>query len=84
MAETTVNGLTVAAAVARLADREQELIALRYASDLTARQIADLLGMRTNTVEVALHRALAHLRAFLAPEPAAGERPVSSLRDVRV
>ena len=28
-----------------------------------------LLGLRTNTVEVALHRALAVLRVELAPEP---------------
>ena len=83
METETVNGLTVSAAVGRLGDREQELIALRYGSDLTARQIADLLGMRTNAVEVALHRALAHLRVFLAPEPAV-ETPVPSLQDVRV
>jgi len=42
-----------------------ELIALRYGDDLTARQIADLLDLRTNAVEVALHRALARLRVFL-------------------
>ena len=83
MEAETVNGLTVSAAVGRLGDREQELIALRYGSDLTARQIADLLGMRTNAVEVALHRALAHLRVFLAPEPAV-EAPAPSLQDVRV
>ena len=52
----------MAAAVGRLDPRERELIALRYGADLTARQIADLLGQRTNTVEVALHRALARLR----------------------
>ncbi len=83
MEAETVDGLTVSAAVGRLGDREQELVALRYGSDLTARQIADLLGMRTNAVEVALHRALAHLRVFLAPGPA-GKTPVPSLRNVRV
>jgi DNA-directed RNA polymerase specialized sigma24 family protein len=35
---------------------------------LTARQIAELLGERTNTIEVALHRALGRLRAALAEE----------------
>src|SRR6202453_4445482 len=45
-------------AVAALSDRERELVALRFGADLTARQIAELLGMRTNAVEVALHRLL--------------------------
>jgi DNA-directed RNA polymerase specialized sigma24 family protein len=42
-------------------------VALRYGADLTARQIAELLGLRTNTVEVALHRALTRLRLTLVP-----------------
>ncbi len=61
-------------AVARLTDRERELIALRYGADLTARSIAKLVGASTNAVEVALHRALARLRDELerpsAPEVA--------------
>jgi RNA polymerase sigma-70 factor (ECF subfamily) len=57
--------LTLAAAVATLDERDRELVALRYGADLTARQIAALLGIRTNTVEVALHRALARLRTAL-------------------
>jgi RNA polymerase sigma-70 factor (ECF subfamily) len=62
--------LALAAAVGRLDPRKRELIALRYGADLTARQIAELLGQRTNTVEVALHRALARLRDHVAvPEP---------------
>lgn len=66
--------LTLSEAVACLDARDRELIALRYGSDLTARQIAGLLGERTNTVEVALHRALARLRELLsaAEEPAVG------------
>ena len=48
--------------------RGRELVALRYGADLKARQIAELLGERTNTVEVALHRALEQLRAQLEPE----------------
>jgi RNA polymerase sigma-70 factor (ECF subfamily) len=53
-------------AVLSLEPRARELIALRYGADLTARQIGELLGERTNTVEVALHRALAQLRVLLA------------------
>jgi RNA polymerase sigma-70 factor (ECF subfamily) len=52
-------------ALASLDDRDRELIAMRYGADLKARQIAEVLGMRTNTVEVALHRALGRLRSAL-------------------
>jgi RNA polymerase sigma-70 factor, ECF subfamily len=60
--EETIRRLTVAGAVANLDERDRELIALRYGADLTARQIAELLGVRTNAIEVALHRALGRLR----------------------
>jgi RNA polymerase sigma factor (sigma-70 family) len=77
----TVRRLTLAHAVSRLDDRDRELIALRYGSDLSARQIGELLELRTNAVEVALHRALARLRKQLeaedepAAEPDLAERP---------
>jgi RNA polymerase sigma-70 factor, ECF subfamily len=60
-----VQRLTVAAALGRLDQRAQDLVALRYGADLTARQIAQLLGLKTNAVEVALHRTLAQLRPAL-------------------
>lgn len=60
--EETIRRLTVSRAMAGLDDRDRELIALRYGADLTARQIAELLGARTNAIEVALHRALGRLR----------------------
>jgi RNA polymerase sigma-70 factor (ECF subfamily) len=60
--------LTVRAAVARLSERERELVALRYGADLTARQVGETLGMQTNAVEVALHRLHAKLRVELAPD----------------
>lgn len=34
---------------------------------LTAKQIAELLGVKTNAVEVALHRALGRLKVLLDP-----------------
>ena len=64
----TVERLTLAQAVERLDERDRELIALRYGSDLSARQIGELLELRTNAVEVALHRALARLRKLLEGE----------------
>jgi RNA polymerase sigma-70 factor, ECF subfamily len=54
--------LSLASALARLGDRDRELIALRYGADLPARQIAKLFETKTNAVEVALHRALKRLR----------------------
>lgn len=57
--------LVVRAAVTQLCGRDRELVALRYGADLTARQIGEVLGLSTNTVEVALHRVLAKLRAEL-------------------
>jgi RNA polymerase sigma-70 factor, ECF subfamily len=64
--------IEVRAAVATLDERSRELIALRYGADLTARQIAELIGERTNTVEVALHRALERLRAVLKGQEGGG------------
>jgi RNA polymerase sigma factor (sigma-70 family) len=57
--------LTVAAAVEGLDERARDLIALRYGADLSARQIGEILGLKTNAVEVALHRTLARLRPEL-------------------
>jgi len=58
-----------------LGQRDRELIALRYGADLRARQIAPLLDLKTNAVEVALHRALARLRAVLEAEIRPEDRP---------
>jgi RNA polymerase sigma factor (sigma-70 family) len=63
--ENAVRRLELRAAVNQLDERDRELIALRYGADLTAAQIAEHLGLRTNTVEVRLHRALARLRSTL-------------------
>jgi RNA polymerase sigma factor (sigma-70 family) len=52
-------------AVGRLGEHDRELIALRYGADLSAGEIGTVLDLRTNTVEVGLHRALARLRASL-------------------
>jgi RNA polymerase sigma factor (sigma-70 family) len=69
----TLRRLALAAAVASLDVREQELIALRYGADLSARRIGEILGLRTNAVEVALHRALLRLRERLESDQYAGD-----------
>ena len=78
MEEQAMRRLTLTRAVARLDERERELIALRYGADLTARQIAGVLGLRPNAVEVALHRALGRLRAELDRDPTSELRPSTS------
>lgn len=75
--DDSVRRLTLAAAVAQLGDRDQELIALRYGAELTAAQIGQVLDMQTNAVEVALHRALARLRPLLEAEEAEAAPPLS-------
>jgi RNA polymerase sigma-70 factor (ECF subfamily) len=62
--------IVLSGAVGRLEDRDRELIALRYGADLTARQIAELQGAKTNAIEVALHRALGRLRTQMEGESA--------------
>lgn len=63
-----IDALAIRAVVARLPQRDRELVALRYGADLTARQIGAALGLQTNAVEVALHRLHAKLRSELADD----------------
>jgi RNA polymerase sigma-70 factor (ECF subfamily) len=68
-----IDRLSLDAAVGRLGPRDRDLISLRYGADLSAREIAAVLGMTSNAVHVALHRALGSLRAELGEDPARGE-----------
>jgi RNA polymerase sigma-70 factor, ECF subfamily len=60
-----VQHATLAAVMEGLDERARDLLALRFGADLTARQIGAVLEMKTNAVEVALHRLLAQMRANL-------------------
>jgi RNA polymerase sigma-70 factor (ECF subfamily) len=73
--EEAAQRLDLHAAVALLDERDRELLALRYGADLKARQIAELLGERTNTVEVGLHRALRRLRGLMEQPPETRRAP---------
>ena len=66
-----VERLTLAAALARLSDRDRELLAMRYGADMKAAEIAQLLESTTNAVEVAVHRALRRLRTVMESDVAA-------------
>jgi RNA polymerase sigma-70 factor (ECF subfamily) len=79
--DEAVRRLMLARELSRLDAGDRELLALRYGADLTARQIGELLDMKKNAVEVALHRALARLRTRLETQ---GERAAtSSVRRMR-
>lgn len=84
VAERIVERLDIQAAVGHLRERDRELIALRYGADLTARQIATALGLETNAVEVALHRALARLREYVEPTLETSSAPRDIESPVRV
>jgi RNA polymerase sigma factor (sigma-70 family) len=64
-ADDLVERLVLSAAVAALQESDRELIALRYGADMKVKHMAALLGMRTNSVEVALHRARRRLASAL-------------------
>ena len=66
-----VERLTLGTALARLSDRDRELLALRYGADMKAAEIARVLESTTNAVEVAVHRALRRLRAIMEKEASA-------------
>jgi RNA polymerase sigma-70 factor (ECF subfamily) len=53
----------LAAILGQLDQREREVIALRYGSECTNRQIAALLGLSESNVGVILHRTLHKVRA---------------------
>lgn len=55
--------LSLREAVRALDARSRELVALRYGIGLPPREIAGLLGLEENAVNVALHRARRRLRA---------------------
>jgi len=56
------------AAVARLSDRERDLIGLKFAAGLTNRRIAEITGLSESNVGVILYRAVRRLRTEL-PAP---------------
>jgi RNA polymerase sigma-70 factor (ECF subfamily) len=56
----------LARAMSGLSDEEREAIALRYGGELTAPEIAKLLGEKLTTVEGRVYRALRKLRDQLA------------------
>ena len=58
----------LAAALHTLAQRDREVIALRFGGDLTGPEIADLLGLSLANVQQIVSRSLRKLRAELGTE----------------
>ena len=54
-------------ALAQLPPRQAEVVVLRHVNDLSYRQIARELGIKSNAVGVLLHRAHSRLRQLLKP-----------------
>jgi RNA polymerase sigma-70 factor, ECF subfamily len=61
--------MAVEQALGSLGDRDQRLLRLRYAEDLTQDEVARRLGMPEGTVKARLHRARRRLRRLLEDEP---------------
>jgi RNA polymerase sigma-70 factor (ECF subfamily) len=55
----------LARAIRVLSDEEREVVALRYAADLTLPEIARIIGEKDSTVEGRIYRALRKLRVQL-------------------
>lgn len=58
--------LAVREAVGRLPRRQRQIVVLRYRSQLTFREIAEVLGITQGAVKAMHHRAAARLRELLA------------------
>jgi RNA polymerase sigma-70 factor (ECF subfamily) len=65
IASDTVRKLSLSAAIGQLDERSRDLLALRFGADLATKQIAEVVGLKANAVDVALHRTLAQLRLEL-------------------
>ena len=78
--EASLTRLELHEAIQGLDERDRELLSLRYGADLTASQIGELLGLKTNAVEVGLLRALRRLRALL-DSPSGGGSAVGAVRN---
>ena len=61
-------------ALAKLGDRERNIIAMRFAANLKNREIASLLGISENNVGIIVYRALRQLREILATKEGNHER----------
>jgi RNA polymerase sigma factor (sigma-70 family) len=65
LVQTREDARVVLAALRHLSATDQDLLILRYGSDLSFPEIARITGLRAGTARVRVHRALARLRRLL-------------------
>ena len=70
--ELVDDGATIAAALRHLSEREREVLALRFAGDLTQSEIAERIGVSQMQVSRLLRRALERLRVLVRADGAGG------------
>jgi RNA polymerase sigma-70 factor (ECF subfamily) len=71
--ETKDEARNVVAALAGLAERDREVVSLRFAGDLSYKEIADVTGLTVSHVGVILHHAIRSVRTEVARQSAAGQ-----------
>ena len=64
-------------AIAELSDREASVFSLRYFGEMANSEIARTLGISTDAVGVALHKARTRLKELLGLQASASRRPRS-------
>ena len=72
--EARLSAQELARLLAPLGEREREILALRYAADLTTAQIAEMLGLTEANVQQINSRSLRRLRALFEAGENQGER----------
>jgi len=65
----------LAAAIASLPERQQQVVALFYMQERSYEEVAEMLAMPLGTVKTLLHRARARLGQLLGDAPDAGDEP---------
>ncbi len=58
-------------ALEQLAERDREVVALRFGGDMTGQEIAQMLDLTLANVQQILSRSLRKLRSLLAEQPGA-------------
>jgi RNA polymerase sigma factor (sigma-70 family) len=64
----------VAAAMEGLAERDRDVVALRFSGDLSYKEIAEVTGLTVSHVGVILHNAIRSVRAEVARRQAGGRK----------
>jgi RNA polymerase sigma-70 factor, ECF subfamily len=72
----------IAAALAKLPDRQRAVFVLSHVEGCTSREVSALTGLNESTVRVHLFRAIRRLRTLLAGDAAGAQEPIEGKRRV--